>query len=51
MPLIVGALEAVANLHEQMEMLEIEKKEVDRVQLSALQESARILRKLLDLPG
>ena len=50
-PIIVGALGAVANLHEQMEMLEIEKKEVDRVQFSALLGSARILRKVLDIPG
>ena len=49
--IIVGALGAVANLHEQMEMLEIEKKEVDRVQFSALLGSARILRKVLDIPG
>ena len=50
-PIIVGALGAVANLHEQMEMLEIEKKEVDRVQFTALLGSARILRKVLDIPG
>jgi hypothetical protein len=41
-PIIVGALGAVA-------MLEIEKKEVDGVQFSALLGSARIQRK--DVPG
>jgi hypothetical protein len=50
-PIVVGALGAVANLHEQMEMLEMDKKDVDRVQFSALLGSARILRKVLDIPG
>ena len=50
-PIIVGALGAVDKLQEQMELLEIEKKEVDRVQFSALLGSARILRKVLDIPG
>jgi hypothetical protein len=49
-PIVVGALGAVANLHEQMEMLEMDKKDVDRVQFSALLGSARILRKVLDIP-
>ena len=50
-PIVVGALGAVANIHERMEMLEIEKKEIDRVQFAALLGSARILRKVLDIPG
>ena len=50
-PVVVGALGAVANLEEHMGMLDIQKKEVDRVQFSALLGSARILRKVLDISG
>ena len=50
-PIVVGALGAVARLDEYMSMLDIERKEVDRVQFSALLGSARILRKVLDISG
>ena len=50
-PVVVGASGAVANLEEHMGMLDIQKKEVDRVQFSALLGSARILRKVLDISG
>ena len=48
-PVVVGALGAVARLEEELSMLDIDKKEVDRVQFSALLGSARILRKVLDM--
>ena len=48
-PIVIGALGAVARLDEYMSMLEIERNEVDRVQFSALLGSARILRKVLDI--
>ena len=48
-PVVVGALGAMANLGEELTKLDIEKKEVDRVQFSALLGSARILRKVLDI--
>ena len=38
-------------LDECMSMLDIEKRKVDRLQLSALLGSARILRKMLDMPS
>ena len=50
-PIVVGALGAVAQLEENVGMLDIEKKEVDRVQFSALLGSARILRMVLDISG
>ena len=50
-PVVVGALGAVARLEEELSMLDIDKKEVDRVQFSALLGSARILRKVLDISG
>lgn len=43
--------EAVASLEKNLRMLNIEKREVDRVQLSALLRGARILRKVQDLSG
>ena len=46
-----GALGAVAQLTEYMGMLDIQKKEVDRVQFSALLGSVRILRRVLDISG
>ena len=50
-PIVVGALGAVAKLEEYMRMLDIEIKEVDRVQFSALLGTARILRRVLDILG
>ena len=50
-PIVVGALGAVAKLEEYMRMLDIEIKEVDRVQFSALLGTARILRRVLDISG
>ena len=50
-PVVVGALGAVGKLEEHLEMLDVSKKEVDRVQFSALLGSARILRKVLDISG
>ena len=46
--IVVGALEAVASLDENMSMLDIKGREVDRVQFSALSGRAGILRKALD---
>ena len=48
-PIVVGALGAVANLEEELSRLELGRKEVDRAQFSALLGSARILRRVLDI--
>ena len=50
-PIVVGALGAVAQLEENVGMLDIEKKDVNRVQFSALLGSVRILRMVLDISG
>ena len=50
-PVVIEVIEAVASLDECKCMLDIEKKEVDRVQFSALVRSARILGKILDIHG
>ena len=47
--IVVGALGTVASLNEYMSMLNIEKKEVDKVQFFARLKNARILRKNLDI--
>ena len=49
MPIVVGALGTVASLDEDMNMLYIEKREVDRVQFSVLLGSAKILKRVLDI--
>ena len=51
MPIVVGALRAVASLDEYISMPDIEKRVVGRVQFSVLLGSARILRKALAIPG
>ena len=48
---VVSALGAVAKLEEYLGMIEIQQKEVDRIQLSALLGMATILRKVLDVSG
>ena len=48
---VVGALGAVAKLEEYLGMIEIQQKEVDRIQFSALLGTATILRKVLDVSG
>ena len=48
-PIVVGALGAVCNLEELIK-LNIDKKEIPKVQFAALLESARRLKKVLDLP-
>ena len=50
-PVVVGALGAVAKLEEYLGMIEIQQKEVDRIQFSALLGMATILRKVLDVSG
>ena len=50
-PIVVGALGAVQNLEEELKKLDIERKEIDRVQFAALLGSARILRRVLGLSG
>ena len=50
-PIVVGALGSVARLDKYISMLEIKNKKVDRVQLSALLGTAKILRKVLDISG
>ena len=50
-PVVVGALGAVAKLEEYLGMIEIQQKEVDRIQFSALLGTATILRKVLDVSG
>ena len=50
-PIVVGALGAVAKLEEYLGMIEIQQKEVDRIQFSALLGTATILRKVLDVSG
>ena len=49
--ILLRALAAVASLDEYKSMLDIVKREVDRVQFSALLESVRILRKVSDISG
>lgn len=49
--MIVAALGTVVNIGEYLRMLEIEEKEVERVQFSALLGSATILRKVLHVLG
>ena len=49
MSIVIGALGAVSSLDKFMSMLDIGKKEVDKVQFSVLLETARILRKVLDI--
>ena len=43
-PVVVGALEAVAHLEEELAKLDVGRKEVDRAQFSALLGSVRIVR-------
>ena len=50
-PVVVGALGAVAKLEEYLGMIQIQQKEVDRIQFSALLGMATILRKVLDVSG
>ena len=50
-PVVVRALGAVAKLEEYQGMIEIQQKEVDRIQFSALLGTATILRKVLDVSG
>ena len=50
-PVVVGALGAVAKLEEYLGMIKIQQKEVDRIQFSALLGTATILRKVLDVSG
>ena len=50
-PVVVGALGAVAKLEEYLGMIEIQQKELGRIQFSALLETATILRKVLDVSG
>ena len=50
-PIVIGALGAVENVEEELHKLNIERKEISKVQFAALLGSARILRKVLDLPG
>ena len=50
-PVVVGALGAVAKLEEYLGMIETQQKEVDRIQLSALLGTASILRKVLEVSG
>ena len=49
--IVVGALGAVCNLEVELIKLNIDKKEIPKVQFAALLGSARILKKVLDLPG
>ena len=48
---VVGALGAVAKLEEYLGMIELQQKEVDRIQFSALVGTATILRKVLNVSG
>ena len=48
--IVVGTLGAVCNLEEELIKLNINKKNIPKVQFPALLGSARILRKVLDLP-
>ena len=50
-PVVVEAIGAVAKLEEYLGMIEIQQKEVDRIQFSALLGMATILRKVLDVSG
>ena len=50
-PVVVGALAAVAKLEEYLGMIKTQQKEVDRIQFSALLGTATILRKVLDVSG
>ena len=50
-PVFVGALGAVAKLEEYLGMIEIQQKEVDNIQFSALLGTATIPRKVLDVSG
>lgn len=45
--IVVGVLGAVSQLEEYMRMLDINKRKVDRVQLSTLFSSAKMLRKVV----
>ena len=49
--IVVGALRAVCNLEVELIKLNIDKKEIPKVQFAALLGSAGILRKVLGLPG
>ena len=51
LPIVIGALDAVENVEEEFIKLTIEKKEIPKMQFAALLGSARILRRVLDLPG
>ena len=50
-PIVAKALETVASLDKYTSMPDIEKREVDRVKLSVLLGSTRILRNVLDISG
>ena len=50
-PIVVGTLGAVQNLEDELIKLNFDKSETPKVQFIALLGSARILRKVLDLPG
>ena len=51
-PVVVGAIGAMAKLEEYLGMIEIQQKEVDRIQFSPLLGMATILlRKVLDFSG
>ena len=50
-PIVVGALGAVCILKEEPIKQNIDKKEIPKVHFAALLGSARILKKVLDLPG
>ena len=49
-PIVIGALGAVVNVAEELIKLNIERKEIPKVQFAALLGSARILRRVLNLP-
>ena len=51
MPVVVGALGAVAKLKEYLGMIKIQQKEADRTQFPALLGTATILRNVLDVSG
>ena len=50
-PVVAGALGAVAKLEEYLGTIEIQQKEVERIQFSALLGTATILRKVLNVSG
>ena len=50
-PVVIGALGAVGNIGDELIKLKVDRKEIPKVQFAALLGSARILRKVLDLPG